>query len=168
MLRPDRRAETRGTCLTSSGTRRHQIVAWAIGLSALALDQLTKATFESSSCGDVICPLRNDELMLGVVGGTTTQVLAASVVGLALFWLWVRVANRRAAIPVVASALVVSGVVGNLIDRVFLGSVRDFLAFPGNTVVNVADLALAVGLLVAVGALIVGLVTKPSAHWPRG
>lgn len=63
---------------------------------------------------------------------------------------------QRPTIPVVATALIVSGVVGNLIDRVFLGSVRDFLAFPGNTVANVADLALAAGLLGAVAALIVG------------
>lgn len=139
--------------MTIAAARSARVVAWGIGLSALALDQLTKAAFQSWPCGDVICPLRNDDLMLGVVGGTASQVLAASIVGLGLFALWVRVAKRRATIPVVAIALVVSGVIGNLIDRLFVGSVRDFLAFPGNTVVNVADLVLAGGLLVAVRSI---------------
>ena len=127
-------------------------------MAVLVLDQVTKAWTADASCGDVICPLRNDELMLGIIGGTTTQVILASAAGLMLFGVWVALARRRATIPAVAIVLVVVGVVGNLIDRLLLGSVRDFLAFPGNTVVNFADLALAIGLLGAVGSLILGLV----------
>jgi len=143
---------------------RQLAVAGVVGSAVLALDLITKAMFDRWSCGDVICPLRNDELMLGVVGGTTAQVLAASFIGLALFGLWYRVASRRVRIPAVAVTLVIAGVIGNLIDRIWLGSVRDFLAFPGNTVVNVADLALVAGLVIAVATVIAGLVSRSPAN----
>ncbi len=136
---------------------RSHAVAIAVGAGSLALDQATKAVFESWDCGDVICPLRNHELMLGIVGGSVLQVILASIAGLALFAGWVWLASKRAPIPAVAIALVVSGIVGNLVDRLALGSVRDFFDFPGNTVINVADVSLIVGVLIAVGALIVGM-----------
>ena len=98
-------------------------VGVGVGAVVLAFDQVTKEVFESRPCGDVIYPLRNDELMLGVVGATTTQVLAASVISLALFWHSLRVASRRATVPSFAPALVVSGTIGNLIDRVFRADV---------------------------------------------
>ncbi len=136
---------------------RSHTVALAVGVGSVAVDQVTKAVFESWDCGDVICPLRNHELMLGIVGGSVLQVILASIAGLALFGGWVWLASKRAPIPAVAVALVVSGIVGNLIDRLALGSVRDFFDFPGNTVINVADVSLVVGVLIAVGALLVGI-----------
>lgn len=135
-----------------------------VGVAVLALDQISKAGFADWPCEDVICPLRNDELMLGVAGGTTLQVTVASVAALAMFWLWIGIASRYAVIPAVASALVIAGVVGNLLDRILIGSVRDFLAFPRNTVVNVADLALAAGLLIAVAAFLWGFISRPSTR----
>ncbi len=60
-------------------------------------------------------------------------------------------------------ALMVAGTFGNLIDRMFLGAVRDFLSFnifgymwP---VFNVADMALVIG----VGCIILDMVVNPNA-----
>ena len=55
------------------------------------------------------------------------------------------------------AALVASGA-GNVIDRVRLGSVRDFLVVPG-AIINVADLAVAAG--------VVGLAIALAVRVPR-
>jgi lipoprotein signal peptidase len=125
-----------------------------VGLVVLLLDQVTKAAVDDWDCGDVICPFRNDELMLGIVGGTSLQVLLASVLGFVLFALWVRAVSRHARMPATAIALVVSGIVGNLIDRIWLGHVRDFIVGPAGSVFNIADVALVMGLAWAIGAIL--------------
>jgi hypothetical protein len=67
---------------------------------------------------------------------------------------------------VVATAMIVAGILGNVIDRLVLGSVRDFLAFPGNTVVNVADIALVVGISMAGIAVAAAVVCGPDGPEP--
>lgn len=67
--------------------------------------------------------------------------------------------KRKNLLLVVSLALITSGAVGNLVDRLYLGYVRDFLAtypfgrsFP---VFNVADMSLVVGVIVMIVCLIV-------------
>ena len=64
----------------------------------------------------------------------------------AVAWYWNR--SRPTAWPVVLSlGLVVGGAIGNLIDRVLIGSVTDFLDFAliSFPVFNIADMALVTG-----------------------
>jgi len=126
----------------------------AVGLLVLALDQVSKAAAHTvTACTELFCPLRNDELLFGLSPGSRSLVLAWSIAGLLLFYAWVRVASRRCTVPTIPIALVVAGVTGNLIDRLTLGYVRDFLGLPG-TIVNVADLALALGMLLAAATIL--------------
>ncbi len=75
-------------------------------------------------------------------------VLAISVSGFIAVWLW-RIRNQGPMVLAAGLALVLGGAVGNLIDRIHLGYVTDFIqvmfgtwAFPS---FNVADSAISVG-----------------------
>ncbi len=75
-------------------------------------------------------------------------VLASVVSAILAVWLW-RIRNQGHAILAAGLALVLGGAVGNLIDRVMLGYVTDFIqvwfgswAFPS---FNVADAGISVG-----------------------
>ena len=94
-------------------------------------------------------------------------VLATGVSVAIAVWLW-RIRNEGQAILAAGLALVLGGAVGNLIDRISLGYVTDFIqvwfgtwAFPS---FNVADSAITVGA----GLLILDslLHAKPSASPP--
>jgi lipoprotein signal peptidase len=54
---------------------------------------------------------------------------------------------RRAGVPAWALAAALAGAASNLVDRAVLGAVRDWLIV-GPIVINVADVAVIVGLLV--------------------
>ena len=91
--------------------------------------------------------------MLGIGHGPTTQVVVVGFAGLIVFCLWAHAISRRAALAPLAVVAVVAGIVGNLVDRVFLGSVpTDFLVIPGDVAINLADVAVAVGLMVCVAS----------------
>jgi signal peptidase II len=90
----------------------------------------------------------------------TVGILLAGLTAYALL------AKRLAAAEVVATALIVGGGAGNLIDRLYLGYVRDFanlgLGRLRTGVFNVADLAIMAGFAV----LIVYLVRTRSTGAP--
>lgn len=100
----------------------------------------------------------------GLLGGQNAAlaVLAAAVlVGLALFY-------RRRSDPsgklVATVGLIAGGAIGNLLDRVRLGYVVDFVAVGSWPNFNVADSAITVG----VAWLVVLLLDEPSQHRKDG
>ena len=122
------------------------------GGSIVVADQASKLSTSATGCGTRLCPVRNDALMLGISHGPTTQVLLIGLAGLLVFCLWARTISRRAELAPLAVVAVVAGIVSNLVDRVLFGSVRDFLVIPGDVAINVADLAVTVGLLICAAA----------------
>ena len=79
---------------------------------------------------------------------TLAMVAAISMLG-ALVW-----AHRDDRRIVLGGGLVGGGAVGNLIDRVRFGHVRDFIAVGPWPPFNVADSAITVGALIAAGCLL--------------
>ncbi len=63
--------------------------------------------------------------------------------------------HRTGRLPAWPVALTVAGAVSNLVDRAVLGSVRDFLVV-GSVVINVADVAVIIGLVTAVAMWTIG------------
>lgn len=67
--------------------------------------------------------------------------------------------KRKNMFLVVAMSLITSGAVGNLVDRLYLGYVRDFLAFypfgRSFPIFNVADMALVVGVIVLIVCMLI-------------
>lgn len=146
-----RSARPRGRPARSGPHRTAALVA----VAGIAVDQATKAITASSRCGRFLCPQRNHALMLGVPAGSAVSVVAASVLGLAAFAGWVRFVRRWVTLPAWVLGLVVAGIVSNLVDRLVSGSVRDFLAGPGGSLLNIADLLLGLGVLWALALVAV-------------
>lgn len=87
-------------------------------------------------------------------GGTTLIIIQAVLVGLilaALIYMNMRMAPSP---PTYCLSLMLSGGVGNLIDRISAGMVTDFIAVGNFPVFNLADSALTVGCFLMIGWVI--------------
>lgn len=117
-----------------------------VALGVIVVDQASKLAVSDRACGDVVCPVRNEALFLGVGGSDSVRSLLVGCVGVALFAAWARVVARRSAAARVGLALTCAGIVANLIDRVLYGGVNDFIVAPEGVVFNIADVAIVAGL----------------------
>jgi lipoprotein signal peptidase len=133
------------------------LVGPTVAGTVFAIDQLAKtaAPYLHSS---FVLPARNPEYAFGAAGGSALVLVVGSVAVLAVFLAVIgRLAVRMGVSPCLP-ALIAGGMLGNTLDRISYGSVRDFLVVPGG-IVNLADLAVAAGVI----ALVVSLVV----HIPR-
>ena len=143
---------------------RNGLIAYAVALAVVVVDQVSKAWFLGLGLteGDSIPVLPifrlsmvwNPGISFGLLQGhgqigRWLLVLFGLAVVIGLAW-WIRNAERLWA--AVAIGLIMGGAVGNnLIDRVRLGMVADFLDFSGlgfKWVFNVADSAINIGIAV--------------------
>jgi signal peptidase II len=120
----------------------------------LVVDQVVKAIVRADIApGDRIELLpfldlvyvRNDGIAFGALGGSGVVIVLvlAAVVGIVVFF--ATHATRRMAW--LTTGLLLGGALGNVIDRVRLGAVTDFLKLPHWPAFNVADIAITVGVL---------------------
>lgn len=139
-------------------------------LAVVALDQASKAVVSASLdtgehsgslLGFRIAHAENSGVAFGFLGGGGAPVVAITAIALALVlgWFW-----RNPARPGLwlATGLIAGGAVGNLIDRVRIGAVTDFIDPPLWPTFNLADVA------ITLGALIVIFVSlgEPESHDP--
>jgi signal peptidase II len=150
-------------------TARYRLVGAIAGLVIL-FDQLTKLyidkTFGLYESVTVvpnffhITYLRNKGAAFGILADSPLRVpffIGASLVAIAVIFLYLRQVSRDQVVHQVALSLILGGALGNLIDRVRLGEVIDFLYFHWYQhfwpAFNVADSAICVG----VGLLLIGM-----------
>ena len=69
-----------------------------------------------------------------------------------------RLAGRVGISPALP-ALIAGGMLGNTLDRIHFGSVRDFLVIPGG-IINLADLAVAAGVISLIVALAIQVLLR--------
>jgi signal peptidase II len=135
----------------------------AIALAAVAADQLTKHIVSSQlALGDgvhVLGPfwihhVRNSGIAFGFFSQATAVVIVLT--GLAVAWMLVYFARSGARHPIlpVALGLVIGGSTSNLLDRVRLGYVTDFLDLRWWPSFNLADSFIVVGVLVLLTTLV--------------
>jgi signal peptidase II len=143
----------------TGGTRRRYLIVAAVGLVAVALDQLTKSWAErvlAERTIHVVWTLRlnlsfNSGIAFGLARGLGPILVAVAV---AVFVVLLTVnrsvtSNARA----VAVGLVLGGASGNLIDRLVRGNggaVIDFIDLQWWPVFNVADMAVSCGAILLV------------------
>jgi lipoprotein signal peptidase len=128
-------------------------------------DQLTKAA--ATQAGMVA---HNPSYALGVAGGPVPLLIAGTIVVLAAFVALVVPWALAIGVSPIAPALIVGGMLGNVLDRVRFGAARDFLVTPW-AIVNVADLAVATGIVafaVAVAWRLSRLRLEPTLRPIRG
>ena len=143
------------------------IIAISINVGVLLLDLLTKGLIIKHvvpNVGDsakVLPPIinfiyvKNTGAAWGIFGGRPIFLIILTSIILALFItfyvLRVKKAGEKSSILLaVGAGLIVGGAVGNLIDRIFLGYVRDFInfMFMNFPVFNFADVALTFGVII--------------------
>jgi signal peptidase II len=151
----------------------------ATAVVVVVLDQLTKAAILASLAGDGVSGRAtitsffnlaltyNRGISFGLFNGGAGvnafvfSVLAAAIVGVLVYWL------SRASSPLLAVAigLIIGGAVGNVLDRIRLGAVVDFLDFHVGGLhwpaFNLADSAICIGVA---AMLLDGLVLRREAH----
>ena len=135
----------------------------AIAFAAVAADQLTKHIVASQlALGDgvhVLGPfwihhVRNSGIAFGFFSQATAVVIVLT--GLAVAWMLVYFARSGARHPIlpVALGLVIGGSTSNLLDRVRLGYVTDFLDLRWWPSFNLADSFIVVGVVILLTTLV--------------
>ena len=140
-----------------SGKRgRAWLLAGALGAVVVALDQVAKALVESNLVPgeqvDLLGPLsltlaHNRGVAFGLASGGGPMLIALTVIAL-LFVVIVFARDPARPGMWVALGLLGGGALGNLIDRVRMGEVTDYLDFLSWPPFNLADVAITLGVVV--------------------
>ena len=140
---------------------------WRLGLFALTgllviiADQLTKAWIRGNlDYGQVltdwgffrIVRLHNTGAAFGILRGNNLTLAIVAIIGIIAVVIMLYILSRRWAflnntLVWLAVSLAVGGTIGNLIDRLRIGYVTDFLDFRLWPTFNVADSAVTVGVI---------------------
>jgi signal peptidase II len=149
----------------SLGARAAQWVSLAaIVLAAIAADQLTKhivtGQLQLDEGKHVIGPfwihhVQNSGIAFGLFASATAAVIALT--GIAVAWMLIffaRSGSRHPVLPV-ALGLVIGGSLSNLLDRVRLGYVTDFLDLRYWPAFNLADSFIVIGVFILLATLVV-------------
>jgi signal peptidase II len=144
----------------------------SIVVAAVAADQLTKKLVSGQLAIDeethVLGPLsihhvQNSGIAFGLFASATSLVIMLTGLAVAwMLWFFARSGARHPILPV-ALGLVIGGSVSNLVDRVRLGHVTDFLDLRFWPAFNLADTFIVFG----VGILLYALIASDTDHGRR-
>ncbi|HKB92767.1 MAG TPA: signal peptidase II [Gaiellaceae bacterium] len=135
----------------------------AIALAAVAADQLTKHIVTGHLALDEgihvagpfwIHHVQNSGIAFGLFSSATAVVIVLTTI--AIVWMlgfFARSGARHPVLPV-ALGLVIGGSVSNLVDRVRLGYVTDFIDLRYWPAFNLADSFIVVGVVILLGTLL--------------
>ncbi len=130
--------------------RFHKLFVW-ISVLMVFLDQLLKWLFLHVGIGGDFGFLRfhlvkNTGAGFGILQGHTGWLaLISFLVAVVLLWSYKEIPQEK--LVQIWYALFFGGVVGNLIDRTFLGFVVDFIDFGWWPAFNIADMGIVVGAI---------------------
>jgi signal peptidase II len=148
----------------------------AVAGAAVFADQLTKQvvgrTLAVGERVDLVGPVsihhvENSGIAFGLFASRTTIVIGITAVAVGwMLWFFARSGRRHPVLPV-GLGLVLGGSIANLVDRIRLGRVTDFLDLEAWPAFNLADTFIVVGVVMLFGALVLGDRSK-RLHGPRG
>lgn len=120
----------------------------------ILLDQITKLIFEGKTIPVIsgvfsFTSSHNDGAGFGILGGKVWLLILISIAFLAFILVFNHFQKHKTKLYNWSIALIIAGALGNLIDRIFLGYVRDFLYFEliNFPIFNVADSLLTIGII---------------------
>jgi len=132
-------------------------MSFIVVLAVLFLDRLTKSiatsalVFNRPSCvikGVLYFTLvHNRGAAFGILKGQAPLFILTSLFAIALIYTEIRKGESRSFCYRLSMSLILAGALGNLIDRVYLGHVVDFIDFRIWPVFNVADSAITIGAI---------------------
>ena len=92
--------------------------------------------------------IHNDGAAYGSFSGKTNILIVVTILILMLIFVYNWLNKNKSFLYCTAIGLIVGGAIGNLIDRIFLGYVRDFIKFSFlNFNFNIADACLTIGVI---------------------
>lgn len=147
-----------------AGAPQWLVLALVAGAAAVA-DQLTKQvvgrTLALGESVDIIGPfsihhVQNSGIAFGLFASRTSVVIGVTAVAVCAMLVFFARSGRRHPVLPVALGLVLGGSVANLVDRVRLGHVTDFLDLVAWPAFNLADTFIVVGVVILFAALVVG------------
>jgi signal peptidase II len=118
---------------------------------------------------------KNDGAAWGMLGDHRWAFMSISTVAIIGFSLYIFLGHADTKVMGISMALVTSGGIGNMIDRIFIGEVTDFIKFPfvyypsfsGGELIwkefpifNIADCFVTVGAFAMIFALLVALIKE--------
>lgn len=157
---------------------------WKLGVligiivAVLVLDLVTKYVFDAKyfQSGETVKVIpyiidfnivHNYGAAWGILAGRQAFLIFLAVFFIAIFtWYYIKEKNKTWLLTT-AFALIVSGCLGNVYDRIFLGFVRDFILFDfwkTFPVFNFADIALCIGAVLFAIYLIIYFVKVGREH----
>jgi signal peptidase II len=136
---------------------RHDLTFFLIAATVIALDQFTKWLVRSNLAVGETWPERSDDLIriihvtnsgaaFGILQGQTLFLIVTSTLGLAAIVLYYLYPPMDHGIIRVALGMQLGGAIGNLIDRVRLGEVTDFIDVGSFPTFNIADSSISVSI----------------------
>lgn len=134
------------------------ILALIIAAISVAVDQLTKLLLYGKSVSVIgnflwIQSAFNDGAAFGMLGGARWFfiVLSVPVMAIIIYILFSKKLGNSRFLGITLG-LILGGIIGNLIDRIFLGGVRDFIYFKSINfaIFNFADTFICVGMVLLV------------------
>jgi signal peptidase II len=145
------------------------LLFWGAAALVVALDQATKAIIRSSldrgeSWPDADWPVRiryvtNTGAAFGILQDQTFFLIIMATIGLGAIYLYYRYPPFEHGVVPIAIGMMLGGAAGNLIDRIRLGRVTDFIDFRFWPAFNVADSSISIGIMVLLAGYIL--------LWPR-
>ena len=106
-----------------------------------------------------ILPVHNTGAGFSILSGKTWFLILLSAIFLVAYVTFDILFKRNSVLYEIASACIIAGAIGNLIDRVAFGYVRDFvyLKFINFPVFNVADISLTVGCVLLIVYMLISI-----------
>lgn len=139
------------------------IVAFVLAAVLVLVDQLTKLWLYGKSCsliGDFLwleSPELNTGASFGIFSGKTIFLVLFSIPVIALICYMI-CSNKLTKSKFFKASLgiILGGTIGNLIDRIFLGGVRDFIYLKSINfaIFNFADIFINIGIYMIIGYLL--------------
>jgi signal peptidase II len=157
--------------------RLKPILFWGAAAAVLALDQATKGIVRASlekgeSWPDSDWPVRiryvtNTGAAFGILEDETMFLTVMALLGIAAIYLYYRFPPFDHWVVPIAIGMLLGGAAGNLLDRVRVGEVTDFIDFPRFPAFNVADSSINVGIAtIVIGYLLFAPKSRPEPSRP--
>ncbi len=143
----------------TSGPWPRRIAFWGAAATVIALDQITKgivrALLERGEAWPDDWPVRvryvtNTGAAFGILEDQTLFLTLMALIGLAAIYLYYRYPPFEHIVAPLAIGMMLGGAIGNLIDRIRLGRVTDFIDFPHYPAFNIADSSITVGIVILI------------------
>ncbi len=136
-----------------------EIIFFLIALLIIALDQVSKCFIKANMTPGQSIPgegffritySTNEGMVFGLFANQTFLITLTAIVGIAAIIIYSRYPIFNQVLVRVALGLMLGGAVGNLIDRIRLGEVIDFIDVGAWPVFNLADSAVVVGVVLII------------------